>query len=1137
MTRSGVDRVRGSRARAWAARAIVATCVALGATVLAQAAASASSVSGVSVGTTSSKGNAAVTWTVTFTTSASGSLAGGGTITLTYPSAYVVAASPTVTFSTGFSGCTTATGSVGSGSLTVTLPTGCTLAASTQGVFSVPVANPPAPQTFSASQYTLATSADTTALGATNAPTTISASGTVVASLSVTGPATANTAASLTYTFTTSASGALAAGDTVSAYVPAGYTVESGLNATLGGAFSCAGASVAITYAAGPPQSVTVTVPSGCSLADAASGSILFSDVTPPATATLTASDYALDTSEDPAPFAATSAPTSFAPSGSSVTSVSASSASLTANAATTWTIGFTDSLTGTLQAGDTVTANLPLSLTGISATPTVSLASGFSCAPTPASATYSGGSLVVSVPAGCTLGGSTAATFTFAATNPPASVTLNTSQFSVETSEDASGAVTASSVTPTTFGASGSAVTGVSFAPTPSTANRSASMDVRFTTSSSGALAPQDYVTIQLPADVVLSPSTSVVTSSSLGGSCSSPLSSVVSTNAVTAYLGPNCALGDSATATLTISNVQNPPATSHDGTASYHVLTSEDPTAVSPATAPTFQPSGSAVSGVTVSPGSTLQNTSSTWTVGFMSSGSGNLVAGDTVTFRYPNTLSPGGGLQVTFAGAFSCAGTAVAGVVTPNVASGESEITATLPAGCALAASAEGMITLSITAPAAGSIAAASFAVATSEDPTLVPPASGVTIVLPSATFHLSISDSTSGSSTYTYGDSITLTVADSTDSPTPTGTGAILYSSDGGATWVSLPACSGLNLASGAMHCTTTDLPAASLLVAYTYSGNADYAPVLASPTVLGGATVHPAILTLTVNDAVDAVGTPYALTATLSGLVNGDTAGYVCTPYFQGINGTTYPGSSTPPTLVGSYRVTCAPPASVSITPPSDQGDYVTAFVGGTLTIFALPSGGGSGASGGTTPQVTLSVALSSTQVVVGNSLDLSSVGGSGSGAVTYSVVGGTAPGCAISGTTLSATGPGTCVVEATKAGDATYAAVTSAPVTVTFVAAKVVTHRPVVTPRPVSVGFAPGSSALTPAARRALVALVRRLHPGATLTLTATGAPRALAFARARAVEAFLTHYRHLHVRVVAVLGAAARVRVVTVRQ
>jgi hypothetical protein len=53
-------------------------------------------------------------------------------------------------------------------------------------------------------------------------------------------------------------------------------------------------------------------------------------------------------------------------------------------------------------------------------------------------------------------------------------------------------------------------------------------------------------------------------------------------------------------------------------------------------------------------------------------------------------------------------------------------------------------------------------------------------------------------------------------------------------------------------------------------------------------------------------------------------------------------------------------------------------------------------------------------------------------------ATTYSVTNGSATGCSVLGTTLSATSPGTCIVTATMAGDNNFAAVSSAATTVTF---------------------------------------------------------------------------------------------------
>ena len=76
--------------------------------------------------------------------------------------------------------------------------------------------------------------------------------------------------------------------------------------------------------------------------------------------------------------------------------------------------------------------------------------------------------------------------------------------------------------------------------------------------------------------------------------------------------------------------------------------------------------------------------------------------------------------------------------------------------------------------------------------------------------------------------------------------------------------------------------------------------------------------------------------------------------------------------------------------------------------------------------------------LTSVTGTLAKPLILTTSGGSGSGAVSYTVTNGTATGCVISGSSLDATSAGTCLVMATKAADTTYSAVSSLATTVTF---------------------------------------------------------------------------------------------------
>ncbi len=83
------------------------------------------------------------------------------------------------------------------------------------------------------------------------------------------------------------------------------------------------------------------------------------------------------------------------------------------------------------------------------------------------------------------------------------------------------------------------------------------------------------------------------------------------------------------------------------------------------------------------------------------------------------------------------------------------------------------------------------------------------------------------------------------------------------------------------------------------------------------------------------------------------------------------------------------------------------------------------------------PQAALTV--SSINGYLGVPLNLTTAGGSGTGADTFVATVGTAGGCVVTGSTLSVTSIGTCIVTATKAASLTNLAATSVATTVTFV--------------------------------------------------------------------------------------------------
>jgi hypothetical protein len=152
---------------------------------------------------------------------------------------------------------------------------------------------------------------------------------------------------------------------------------------------------------------------------------------------------------------------------------------------------------------------------------------------------------------------------------------------------------------------------------------------------------------------------------------------------------------------------------------------------------------------------------------------------------------------------------------------------------------------------------------------------------------------------------------------------------------------------------------------------------------------------------------------------------------------------------------------------------------------------------------------------------LGTPLTLRTLGGSGTGTVTFSVTNGSALGCTVKGSSLSATKAGTCLVTATKGADVNYGPV-STPSTAVTMLARPTSARPAI----VSLAFTGTSSALSAGARNALMALANKLLPGASLTVTgfAKGNP-GLALRRANATARVLKADAHgaIHVTLRAV--------------
>jgi hypothetical protein len=175
-----------------------------------------------------------------------------------------------------------------------------------------------------------------------------------------------------------------------------------------------------------------------------------------------------------------------------------------------------------------------------------------------------------------------------------------------------------------------------------------------------------------------------------------------------------------------------------------------------------------------------------------------------------------------------------------------------------------------------------------------------------------------------------------------------------------------------------------------------------------------------------------------------------------------------------------------------------DGTYDSASSAATTITFAL--------------EVQSPIEVTSTSGTVGTATALTTSGGSGTGAVNFSVANGTATGCAITAGSLSATSAGTCVVTATKAADASYSSASSTA-SVTFAKAKAA---PSATPSlarasPISLVFTYYSSALTNSTRAALIDLSRKLVHGASVKIIGyADFDIPLATSRANAVKKFL---------------------------
>jgi hypothetical protein len=202
---------------------------------------------------------------------------------------------------------------------------------------------------------------------------------------------------------------------------------------------------------------------------------------------------------------------------------------------------------------------------------------------------------------------------------------------------------------------------------------------------------------------------------------------------------------------------------------------------------------------------------------------------------------------------------------------------------------------------------------------------------------------------------------------------------------------------------------TATSAGTCTVTATKAADADYLVASSVATTVTFAQATQAVLTVTLTDGT--FGTP--LTLTTSGGSGTGAVSFTATDGTAG--GCTVSGTELTATSAGTCAVTAT---------KAGDSTFSSISSGPTTVTFAKAT------------QATLTV--TSTDGTFGSLLTLSTSGGSGTGGVTFTATDGTASGCTVSGSSLSATSAGTCTVTATKAADDDFEGVSSGPATITF---------------------------------------------------------------------------------------------------
>ena len=269
-------------------------------------------------------------------------------------------------------------------------------------------------------------------------------------------------------------------------------------------------------------------------------------------------------------------------------------------------------------------------------------------------------------------------------------------------------------------------------------------------------------------------------------------------------------------------------------------------------------------------------------------------------------------------------------------------------------------------------------------------------------------------TPGVYTYTWGvDTLTVTIvppAPTVSSISPT-SGSIAGGDRITITGTDLTGATGITV--GGNACTTYNVSSATSATCVTPAGSAGTASVVVTTPAGSNAANTLFTYTLAPQATLSVTSNPTSI------YVNGTSA--ISASGGSGSGAVTYNLVSGPCTLSGvTLTGTGAGDCIVTATKAADS-TYASATSSQVTVAVSLAT------------QATLVATSNPTSINVNGTSTLSTTGGSGSGAVTYSLVSGP---CTLNGATLTGTGAGSCIVTATKAADSTYASATSSQVTV-----------------------------------------------------------------------------------------------------